>query len=85
MTDFRYIEAEKELTAFDCDYGYCIYSVTAIRRTFLKMQMTVYVKGSRGGAVGTGTALQAKRSLARFPMVSLYIDIILPVAIWLWG
>jgi len=52
MTDFRYIEAEKELTAFDCDYGYCIYSVTGIRKTFLKMQMTVYVKGARGGAVG---------------------------------
>jgi hypothetical protein len=52
MTDVRCIEAEKQLTAFDCDYGYCIYSVTGIIRTFLKMQMTVYVKVARGGAGG---------------------------------
>ena len=36
--------------------------------------------GARGGAVGWGTALQARRSWVRFPMVSLdfFIDIILP-------
>jgi hypothetical protein len=42
--------------------------------------------GVRGGAVGSGTALQAGRSRIRFPMVSLefFIDIILPAAVWLW-
>jgi hypothetical protein len=42
---------------------------------------------TRGGAVGWGIALQAGRSRVRFPMLSLkfFIDIILPVALWLWG
>jgi hypothetical protein len=40
-----------------------------------------------GGAVGWGTALEAGRSRARFPKVSLefFIDIILPAALWPWG
>jgi hypothetical protein len=37
----------------------------------------------RGGAVGRGTELQARRSRVRFPVVSLefFIDIILPAAL----
>ena len=40
-------------------------------------------KGTRGSAVGRGTALQAERSRVRFLMVSLefFIDIILPAAL----
>ena len=36
-----------------------------------------------GGAVGSGTALQAGRSRVRFPIVSseFYFDIILPLAL----
>jgi hypothetical protein len=42
--------------------------------------------GTRGGAVGWGTALQAGRSRVQFPMKSLgfFIDIILPAALWSW-
>jgi hypothetical protein len=44
-------------------------------------------RGSSGGAVGWGTAIQAVRLRIRFPMVSLefFIDIILPAAQWPWG
>jgi len=39
------------------------------------------------GAVGWGTALQARRSRFRFSMLSLefFIDLFLPAALWLWG
>jgi hypothetical protein len=40
-----------------------------------------------GGVVGRGTALQTGRSRVRFLMVLLgiFIDIIVPAAIWPWG
>jgi hypothetical protein len=43
--------------------------------------------GTRGGAVGWGTALQTGTSRDRFPMVSLefFFHLILPVALWHWG
>jgi len=43
--------------------------------------------GSRGGAVGWGTALQTGRLRVRLLMVSLefFIDIILPDSLWPWG
>jgi hypothetical protein len=42
---------------------------------------------ARGGALGWGSALQARRSRVQFPMVSLdfFINIILPAAPWPWG
>ena len=46
--------------------------------------MGLYVRNGRGGC---GTALEAGRSLVRFPIVSLefFIDIILPAALWPCG
>jgi len=46
----------------------------------------VYV-GACGGAIGSGTALQARRLQVRFPMVSLefFFDIILLAALRLWN
>ena len=40
-------------------------------------------EGLRGGAVGWDTALQAGRSRVRLWMV--FIDLILPAAVWPWG
>ena len=46
-----------------------------------------HVIHAAGGAVGSGTALQAGMSRFRFPMMSLVfiIDIMLPVALWPWA
>jgi hypothetical protein len=43
--------------------------------------------GVRGGAVGSGIAIQAGSSWVQFRMKSLglFIDTILPAALWHWG
>jgi hypothetical protein len=44
-------------------------------------------RGPRSSTVGWDTALQARRSQVRFPVLLLefFIEINLPVALWLWG
>ena len=51
------------------------------------LRIYVLIIKTRGGAVGWGTALQAGRSRVRFPLVSLeiFINVILPAALWSWG
>jgi hypothetical protein len=46
-----------------------------------------YTAGARGGAVGRGTAVPARRSRVPFPMVSLkfFVDVIFPAALWPWS
>ena len=49
------------------------------------LTVLLFVRGhTAGGAVGSGTALQAGRSRVRFTIFSLefFIDIILPAALW---
>jgi hypothetical protein len=50
-----------------------------------KIRKSTDIYWVRGGAVGWGTALQAGRSRLRFQIMSCFIDIILPAALWLWG
>jgi len=60
----------------------------AIRyRTVLLDPLTLFLgSGTRGGAGGLGTALQAGRARVRFSFVSLefFVDVILPAALWPW-
>jgi hypothetical protein len=56
-------------------------------RRDIDLQICAATHGTRGGAIGSGTALQTGRSWETFPMVSLEfsIDIILLAALWPWG
>jgi len=46
-----------------------------------------YLGGARGGAVDSGTAVQAGRSRVRFPMVSMEFSLtpFFPAALWPWS
>jgi hypothetical protein len=62
------------------------YSLYRCLRTCLTKR-TSTERGTRGGALGSGTALQAGMTRVRFLIVSLefFIDIMLPAALWPWG
>ena len=71
---------EEEIVGF-------IRAVSAIRERghgLLGIQYSLWIDVTRGGAVVSGTTLQAGRSRVRFAMMSLefFIDIILPAALW---
>jgi hypothetical protein len=57
--------------------------------TLFVVDLTMHqiILGMRGGEVECGTALHAGRSRVRFPMrtLELFIDIILPAALWPGG
>jgi len=88
-------------TNADCLHTRCMLSICSVThcstdrttagclhtRCMLSICTVTHFSGTRGGAVGWGTALQARRSRVRFPTVSLefFIDIILPVALWPWS
>jgi hypothetical protein len=56
-------------------------------RSRYNLFLAITTWGEHGGAVGWGTALQARRLWVWFLMVSLdfFIDIILLATLWPWG
>ena len=61
--------------------------VQASASSLKNFSIFLFFLGSRGGAEGGDTLLQAGRLRVRFSMVSLefFIDTILPAALWPWG
>jgi hypothetical protein len=69
--------------------GLCVAAVTETCSSCGRSVISYWYRrtnGARGGAVGSGTVLQAGRSRANFPMVSLefFIGMILPATLWPW-
>ena len=52
---------------------------------FVIFEVVLVPMGVRGGLCDWGTALHSGRSRVRFPMVSLFIDLVLPAALRPWG
>jgi len=67
-------------------FGALIEFITTLY-TLPRFHSRLKITGARGGAVGSGTELQAGRSRGGFQMTSLdfFIDTILSAALWLWG
>jgi hypothetical protein len=65
----------------------CQHFVAVLRQLVKQYQKVHHMFEVHGGAVGLGTAIQARRLWVQFPIGTLgfFIDLILPATLWLWG